>query len=96
MKETGIVRKIDRVGRVVIPKELRWKYQMDCEDMVEIFTDQDTICLKKYDTEANIMDQVDVLYETVERMEQELKETKELEEYLKQVRSKLEKLQEDK
>lgn len=96
MKETGIVRKIDRVGRVVIPKELRWKYQIDCGDMVEIFTEKDCICLKKYDTEANIMDQVDVLYETVERMERELKETKELEEYLKKVRSKLEQLQEDK
>jgi len=41
------------------------------------------------------MDQVEVLYETVERMEQELKDTKELEEYLKRVRSKLEQLQKD-
>ncbi|MGL6198871.1 MAG: hypothetical protein ACRC3H_08050 [Lachnospiraceae bacterium] len=95
MKETGIVRKIDKVGRIVIPKELRWKYQMDCGDMVEIFTDQDCICMKKYDTETNVMEQVEVLYETVERMEQELKDTKELEEYLKRVRSKLEQLQKE-
>ncbi|MGL6199280.1 MAG: AbrB/MazE/SpoVT family DNA-binding domain-containing protein [Lachnospiraceae bacterium] len=95
MKETGIVRKIDRVGRVVIPKELRWKYQIECGDMVEIYTEQDGIYLKKYDMEINIMEQVETLYQTVERMEQEIKDTRELEEYLKQVRSKLEHIQKE-
>lgn len=92
MKETGIVRKIDKVGRVVIPKELRWKYNINIGDMVEIYTDQDSVYLKKYDVESNVMEQVEELYEAVERMEQELKDTKELEQYLEKVKSKLEQL----
>ena len=93
MKETGILRKIDRVGRVVIPKKLRGVYQLECGDMVEILTDQECICLKKYDTETNVIDQIEELYETVDRMEKELKETQELKEYLKGVRGKLEQSQ---
>jgi len=93
MKETGIVRKIDRVGRVVIPKELRWKYNMECGDMIEIYTEKDSIYLKKYDMETNVMEQVEIMYQTVERMEQEIKDTRELEEHLKRVRSKLEQIQ---
>ncbi|MGL6199762.1 MAG: AbrB/MazE/SpoVT family DNA-binding domain-containing protein [Lachnospiraceae bacterium] len=93
MNETGIVRKVDKVGRIVLPREVRWKYKIECGDMVEIYTDQDCICLKKYETDTNVMEQVEVLYETVDKMEKELKETKELEEYLKRVRSKLDQLQ---
>lgn len=93
MKETGIVRKVDKVGRIVLPREVRWKYKIECGDMVEIYTDQDCICFKKYETDANVMEQVEVLYETVDKMEKEVKETKELEEYLKRVRSKLDQLQ---
>lgn len=92
MNETGIVRKVDKVGRIVLPREVRWKYKIECGDMVEIYTDQDCICLKKYETDTNVMEQVEVLYETVDKMEKELKETKELEEYLKRVRSKLDQL----
>jgi len=93
MNETGIVRKVDKVGRIVLPREVRWKYKIECGDMVEIYTDQDCICLKKYETDTNVMGQVEVLYETVDKTEKELKETKELEEYLKRVRSKLDQLQ---
>ena len=95
MKETGIVRKIDRMGRVVLPKELRWKYRIDCGDMVEIYTSDDSICLKKYDQRIDVMEQVETLYETVERMEKELQDTKELQEYLNQIKNKLESLQGD-
>lgn len=95
MKETGIVRKIDRGGRIVIPKELRWNFKMEYRDMVEIYTTQDGIYLKKYDMENNVMEQVGVLYQTVERMEQEIKDTRELEEYLKRVKGKLEQLQKE-
>lgn len=93
MKRTGIVRKIDKVGRVVIPKELRWRYKLEFGDLVEIFTDENSICLKKY--EKNIKEEVDGLYKTVERMEQEIRDTKELEEYLQRVRCKLEQLQKE-
>ena len=90
MKETGIVRKIDKMGRVVLPKELRWKYKMDCGDMVEIYTEKDSIWLKKYSMSISVMDQVEGLYETVERLEKELKDTGELESYLDQIKVKLE------
>ncbi|MGL6200614.1 MAG: AbrB/MazE/SpoVT family DNA-binding domain-containing protein [Lachnospiraceae bacterium] len=95
MKETGIIRKIDRMGRVVLPKELRWKYRINCGDMVEIYTDGDNILLRKYNQEENFMEQVEMLYETVEHMEKEMEITKELQDYLKQIRGKLEKIQEE-
>ena len=48
MKATGIVRRIDNLGRVVLPIELR--RQMDLEDnaSLEIFVDGDAVVLKKY------------------------------------------------
>lgn len=92
MKETGIVRKIDRMGRVVLPKELRWKYKIDSGDMVEIFTTEQGICIEKFDHGADVMDQVVTLFETVERMEKELKDTQELQEYLSSIKEKLEKI----
>jgi len=95
MKETGIVRKIDRMGRVVLPKELRWKYKIDCGDLVEIYTDTDGVYLKKFKPESDFMNQVGELYRTVENMEKELQDTKELQGDLKNIRQKLEKLQEE-
>ncbi|MGX8796074.1 AbrB/MazE/SpoVT family DNA-binding domain-containing protein [Fusibacter sp. JL298sf-3] len=48
MKATGIVRKVDELGRVVIPIELRRTLDMEIKDALEIFVDQDQIILKKY------------------------------------------------
>lgn len=48
MKSTGIVRKIDNLGRVVLPIELRRNFDIDREDPVEIFVDENYILLKKY------------------------------------------------
>lgn len=49
MKATGIVRPIDELGRVVIPKELRKVFQIKNKDSMEIFVDRDMIILKKYE-----------------------------------------------
>ena len=49
MKSTGIVRKIDELGRVVIPIELRKTLHIDVRDPMEIFVDEDKIVLKKYE-----------------------------------------------
>ena len=50
MKATGIVRKIDSLGRIVIPKELRRVFDIkDDEDVLEIFVEGNTIVLKKYE-----------------------------------------------
>ena len=48
MKSTGIIRQIDRLGRVVIPKELRTLFDLEEDDAVEIYTEEDAIILKKY------------------------------------------------
>ena len=48
MKTTGIVRRIDDLGRVVIPKELRRNLKIREGDPLEIFTENDMICFKKY------------------------------------------------
>ena len=49
MKETGIVRKIDELGRVVIPIETRKKFDINEKDSIEIYVDGDSIILKKYE-----------------------------------------------
>lgn len=48
MKSTGIVRKVDNLGRVVIPIELRRNLDIDIKDALEIFVEDDQIILKKY------------------------------------------------
>ncbi len=48
MKSTGIVRQIDKLGRVVLPVELRRKLDIDQDSSLEIFVDGDNIVLKKY------------------------------------------------
>lgn len=48
MKATGIVRPIDSLGRIVLPKEIRDVLQIAPKDPIEIFTDNDMIILKKY------------------------------------------------
>ena len=48
MKATGIVRNIDELGRIVIPKELREAYNINSKDPVEVFTTEEGIFLKKY------------------------------------------------
>lgn len=49
MKATGIVRKVDELGRIVIPIELRRTLNIEIKDPVEIFVDGDYILLKKYE-----------------------------------------------
>ncbi len=48
MKATGIVRKIDELGRVVLPIELRRTLNIDIRDPLEIFVDGDSVVLKPY------------------------------------------------
>lgn len=49
MKSTGIVRKVDELGRVVIPIELRRTLQISEKDALEIYVDGERIVLKKYE-----------------------------------------------
>lgn len=48
MKPIGVVRKVDQLGRIVLPKSLRRRYQMNEGDPVEILVQGDHIILEKY------------------------------------------------
>lgn len=48
MKSTGIVRRIDDLGRIVIPKELRKVYNIEEGEPLEIFTEDDKIIFRKF------------------------------------------------
>ena len=48
MKSTGIVRKVDELGRIVVPIELRKRLDVKEKDPVEIFVNEDQIILQKY------------------------------------------------
>jgi len=48
MKSTGIVRKVDELGRIVIPKELRRTLDIEEGTPLEIYKDEDQVILKKY------------------------------------------------
>jgi AbrB family looped-hinge helix DNA binding protein len=52
MKETGIVRRIDDLGRVVVPKELHYKLGIREGDALEILYDDDMVCFRKYNVEG--------------------------------------------
>ena len=50
MKSTGIIRKIDELGRIVLPAEVRKSYNISPGSEIEISTLDDTIILKKCET----------------------------------------------
>ncbi|WJH34939.1 AbrB/MazE/SpoVT family DNA-binding domain-containing protein [Paenibacillus aurantius] len=48
MKPAGVVRKVDQLGRIVLPKSLRKRYQMNEGDPIEILVQGDQILLERY------------------------------------------------
>ena len=66
MKATGIVRRIDDLGRVVIPKEIRRTMRIKEGESLEIYTDGiDQIVLKKYSPVQNMNDFIDEFVESL-------------------------------
>lgn len=63
MKRTGIVRKVDELGRIVLPKELRRTLEMEIKDPVEIYTENDTVIVKKFKESCTFCGSVDNLGE---------------------------------
>lgn len=51
MKSTGIIRKVDELGRVVIPVEIRRTLNIEEKDALEIYVENDSIILKKHQPE---------------------------------------------
>lgn len=58
MRETGIIRRIDDLGRVVIPREIRKQFLIKEGDQLEIFVNKDEIILKKYDVSIGMKELV--------------------------------------
>lgn len=56
MKATGIVRQIDELGRIVLPMELRRTLHIGEKDGFEIYTEGDTIILKKHEPKCVLCD----------------------------------------
>lgn len=54
MKSTGIIRRIDDLGRIVIPKEVRRNFRIREGDPLELFTEGDAVCFKKYDVTGDV------------------------------------------
>lgn len=58
MKPTGIVRQVDNLGRIVLPIELRRVFDISVRDSLEIYVDDNTIVLKKYQPSCTFCDNV--------------------------------------
>ena len=69
MRATGIVRKIDDLGRVVIPREIRKQFGIEEGDPFEIFVNKDEIILRRYEVSIG-------LKELVRRLENEFSDIK--------------------
>ena len=52
MKSTGIVRRVDELGRVVLPIELRRSLDIEEKDALEIYVDGSSVILKKYEPDC--------------------------------------------
>ena len=61
MKSTGIVRKIDELGRIVLPSEIRKTFKINEKDSMEIYTENDMIFLRKYEAVCNFCSSSDGL-----------------------------------
>ena len=59
MKSTGIIRRVDQLGRIVLPAELRKTMNISDRDALEIFVDYDKIILSKYTPACIFCDNVD-------------------------------------
>jgi len=59
MKSTGVVRKVDELGRIVLPIEIRKTLDIQQKDAIEIFIDEDKIILQKYQPACIFCNQVD-------------------------------------
>ena len=61
MKSTGIVRKVDELGRIVLPISIRQTMDINEKDPLEIFTDENRIILQKYQSSCIFCNNADEL-----------------------------------
>ena len=65
MKTTGVVRRIDDLGRIVIPKEIRRTLRIRDGESLEIFVDREMIALKKYSSMDDMTEIAKTLADTI-------------------------------
>ena len=65
MKTTGVVRRIDGLGRIVVPKEIRRTLRIRDGEPLEIFVDKDFIALKKYSPMTDFRTLAQILVDSV-------------------------------
>ena len=63
MKATGVVRRVDELGRIVLPCELRRVMHINDRDSLEVFVAEDKIVLKKYEPACTFTGDTDELFE---------------------------------
>ena len=76
MKATGIIRRVDDLGRIVLPKEIRRNSGITEGTPMEIYTTSDGIVLKKYNVTGGLLNTVAVLSDAVDNSEDDLEEEK--------------------
>ena len=69
MKATGVVRRIDDLGRIVIPKEIRKTLKIRDGELLEIFVEEENIILKKYSSFSDIKNVCDRIVSAVNLFE---------------------------
>lgn len=67
MKATGIIRRIDDLGRVVIPKEIRRTLRIREGDPLEIFIEKDCVCFQKYSMLGSLSEDILKVAQTMAR-----------------------------
>lgn len=65
MKATGIIRRVDDLGRIVIPREIRRNLGVQEGTPMELFTDGDKLVIQKYKTSDSIFDTIKTLRELI-------------------------------
>ncbi len=68
MKATGIIRRVDELGRVVIPIEIRNQFDIVEKDQIEVYVDDSSIILKKYEPNCIFCGNTENLVEYKEKL----------------------------
>ena len=65
MRATGVIRRIDDLGRVVIPKEIRRSMRVKEGDALEIFVENDMVCFKRYNPNADFLGEIKSIEDSI-------------------------------
>ena len=88
MRPTGIVRRIDDLGRVVIPKEIRQSLGIEAGDPLEIYTENNSVIFHKYGINDEVEKALNILSIEIRHLECGEENEKELYNLLKDLRGK--------